>query len=140
MFRGLLFANKKGIKLRSSLPSQSLIYGDHEKLSQVLSNVLSNAIKFSDGGTIEIRMESSGRDWTISIHDEGRGIPAAHLEQIFERFFQGRHAAKGSGIGLTIAKAWVEAHGGKIWAESEGEGKGATVTFTLPVDERNRHG
>jgi signal transduction histidine kinase len=106
---------------------------DAEKIQQTLSNLVSNAIKFSERGLVTIGVQKQARDCVISVHDEGCGIPAANLERIFDRFFQGSTATKGSGIGLTIAKAWVEAHGGKIWAESDGEGKGTTVTFTLPV-------
>ncbi len=106
---------------------------DQEKIRQVISNLLSNAIKFSEHGAIKIHLKSTSRDYIVSFVDEGCGIPPGDIERIFDRFHQGCHAQQGSGIGLTIAKAWVEAHGGKIWAESDGEGKGTTVTFTLPV-------
>jgi len=67
------------------------------------------------------------------VRDTGVGISANDLPKVFDRFYSGKNSPTGSGLGLTIAKAWVEAHDGKIWAESEGEGMGTTVTFTLPT-------
>jgi signal transduction histidine kinase len=122
----------KGLNIQLLAPEQLTLSVDKEKIQQTISNLLSNAIKFAQTGTIQIRLEPSANHCMISIQDPGRGIPAGDLDRVFERFYQGRHSTQGSGIGLTIAKAWVEAHGGKIWAESEGEGKGATVAFTLP--------
>jgi signal transduction histidine kinase len=69
----------------------------------------------------------------LSVTDTGIGISPKDVTRIFDRFYHGSRSNKGAGIGLTIAKAWVEAHGGKIWAESEGEGKGTKITFTLPI-------
>jgi signal transduction histidine kinase len=147
---------KKNLTLQVQGRDNLLVNCDEEKIDQVISNLLSNAIKFSDGGKILIQAEEKPNFLLISISDQGRGIPK-HLEmQIFNRFFQCDPTQKGSGIGLTIAKAWVEAHGGKIWAESpantmtgeaannkagrDGEslpagrcGRGTTVRFTLPI-------
>ncbi len=112
-----------------------VVRADSAKISQVFSNIFSNAIKFSDGKPITVSVIRSGSEVTISVKDEGLGIPPEEMPNVFDRFYQGISGQKkrGTGIGLTIAKIWVEAHGGKIWAESEGEGKGTAVSFTLPV-------
>ncbi len=106
---------------------------DSAKMEQVISNILSNALKFSKGGIVELRAEIKDGSIQVQVQDQGIGIPSHLQEKIFDRFFQVDPGKKGSGIGLTIAKAWVETHGGKIWAESDGVGKGTTVTFTLPI-------
>ncbi len=124
---------QKNLAVRISGPAQIYVEIDREKILQAVSNLLSNAIKFSEKGAIDIHSRLIDQEYVVSIKDHGHGIPPTELEQVFERFYQGRHSVQGSGIGLTIAKAWVEAHGGKIWAESDGEEKGATVTFTLPA-------
>jgi len=125
-------ARKKGIKIQFNLLPTQEIALDPEKISQVLSNLISNSIKFSEEGSITVHLKNSGADLQTIITDKGRGIPPHQLDLIFDRFFQANPNGKGTGVGLTIAKAWVEAHGGKIWAESEGEGKGSRFTFTLP--------
>lgn len=126
-------AGHKGVLISiSSTESLELEY-DREKIEQTISNLLSNAVKFSQTGTIFVNAVRSRETVTVSIKDQGCGIPKNLTEKIFQRFYQADPKRQGSGIGLTLAKAWVEAHNGRIWAESEGEGKGATVAFTLPV-------
>jgi two-component system sensor histidine kinase GlrK len=105
----------------------------------VLDNLLSNALKFSrEGASIHVKLEPDhkARTLRISVSDTGRGISPEALPRIFERFYQGGSRARtgvaGTGIGLALAKRVVEAHGGKIWAESE-LGKGTTMTFILPL-------
>ncbi len=129
-------AAAKEVPILIELPSSlTAVRGDAEKIEQVLSNLVSNAVKFTKRGEVRIRAANGGGSLSISVEDTGAGIPLSELPYIFDRFYQGERGrrAKGSGIGLTIAKAWVEAHGGKIWAESDGEGKGTKMTFTLPV-------
>lgn len=126
-------ATSKGLDIVIVAAEQAPISADTEKIEQALSNLLSNAVKFSESGVITVSVRDQSHNCVVSVRDEGCGIPAADLERIFDRFFQGKTNTKGSGLGLTIAKAWVEAHGGKIWAESDGMGKGATVTFTIPL-------
>ena len=126
------------------------VYGDPEKIEQILINLLGNAIKFTPaGGKIlisarpfdqEEEMEH-GKMVKISIKDTGPGIPQEHLEAIFEKFHQVEDSMHrttgGTGLGLAITKGLVEAHSGKIWVESE-LGKGSNFSFTLPISEGER--
>jgi signal transduction histidine kinase len=107
---------------------------DLERMFQVLSNLIGNALTFTPvGGQIELVVEPSRDEVCFSISDTGPGIPAEQLPHIFNRFWQASHAGrKGIGLGLSIAKGIIEAHGGRIWVESE-LGVGSTFHFTLPV-------
>jgi two-component system phosphate regulon sensor histidine kinase PhoR len=101
---------------------------DAEQVQQVITNLVHNAIKFTPtGGQVAILAEHIGNEIVISVHDTGMGIPAQDLPRIFERFYKADHARSsgGTGLGLAIAKHIVQAHGGRIWAESV-EGQGAT--------------
>jgi signal transduction histidine kinase len=115
------------------------IAADERRIRQVLFNLLSNALKFTpEGGRVEVGMWRLNGSLAISVTDTGIGIALAELERIFEAFYQikGRPStskAPGSGLGLSLARQIVELHGGRIWAESEGEGKGSRLTFTLPL-------
>jgi histidine kinase len=129
---------EKGVALTSSLPPDlPLVQVDEDRVGQVLLNLIGNALQYTPaGGSVHISAASRGDEVTIAVTDTGVGIPAEHLPHIFDRFYRVdrsrcRRAGGGSGIGLTIAKRLVEAHGGRIWAESEGEGKGSKLTFTL---------
>jgi signal transduction histidine kinase len=106
---------------------------DHERILQVLANLLSNAIKFTPkGGRISLRVEPVGQDVCFSVADTGPGIASDQLEAVFKRFWQARSEdRRGLGLGLYISKGIVDAHGGRIWAESQ-LGKGSTFSFTLP--------
>jgi len=116
---------------------------DAARIEQVLDNLLSNALKFSpQGATIHVRI---GPDPTagairVAVSDEGPGIAPEDLPHIFNRFYQGRRqgtqTVAGSGIGLALAKKIVEAHRGRIWADSR-EGKGTTVQFVLPLTQQD---
>jgi signal transduction histidine kinase len=123
----------RGIKLDVIAPPELIVEADSEKLAQAISNLLSNAAKFTDRGAVSVELNTQESDAVFKIKDTGIGIPPDDLPRIFDRFYQGHHAHKGAGIGLSIAKAWVEAHDGNIWAESDGEGKGTTMTFTVPI-------
>ena len=114
------------------------VLGDRDRVEQVLVNLLHNAIKFTPpGGNIGISARVEGSDILVSIADTGVGIPADDLPRIFERFYKAdkARAGKGTGLGLAIARHIVEAHGGRIWAESV-EGRGSTFHFTLPKADK----
>ena len=112
------------------------VHGDRRRATQVLSNLLSNAARFSPGEKpIAVQAKVVGQMVTVSVSDEGRGIAPEKIPHLFKKFSQVHEGEgfPGSGLGLAICKGIVEAHGGRIWAESAGLGKGATFTFTLPV-------
>ena len=116
--------------------SLSLVRGDQSKLRQVVQNLLSNAVKYSpSGGTVQVRVEEySGDQLMVSVLDQGIGIPSNQMERLFQKFSRVDspevREIKGSGLGLWICKEIVEAHEGKIWAESQ-QGKGSAFHFTL---------
>ena len=127
-------ASAKGISLETETAERPLpAEFDHGRMLQVLANTLANAIKFtSPGGSIRVRCESTGDELRFAVSDTGSGIPGNMLEAIFERFWQvGENDRRGVGLGLYISKCIVEAHGGRIWAESQ-LGEGTRVCFTLP--------
>jgi two-component system sensor histidine kinase GlrK len=133
-----LLADAKHVQLLLEAPEQHVwVKADVFRIEQVLDNLLSNALKFSsEGGVVKVVMKPDPNAGTleVSVTDGGPGIQAEDLPYIFERFYQGRtkakQAAPGSGLGLALAKNVVEAHGGRIWIESEAK-KGTTVRFTL---------
>ena len=129
-------ADRAELSLAVDIPSGiPRALADKERVEQVLVNLLHNAIKFThSGGRINCVAKIEGNDISVSVVDTGIGIPADDLPRIFERFYKAdkARAGGGTGLGLAIAKHIVEAHGGKIWAESI-EGKGSTFTFTLPI-------
>jgi signal transduction histidine kinase len=111
--------------------------GDERKIKQILLNLLSNAVKFTpEGGRIGINAGQSDGAVEVSVTDTGIGIAPEDQPRIFEEFRQvgsdHEHKSEGTGLGLTLAKKFVELHGGRIWVESE-VGKGSKFTFTLPV-------
>jgi len=113
---------------------------DADRLLQVLSNLLSNARKYSPrGGTIHLGARTADGQVTVSVQDEGLGVPAEAHSHLFQKFYRvdnsDRRQIKGTGLGLTISRKIVEAHGGRIWAESGGLGLGSRFSFTLPVAE-----
>jgi chemotaxis family two-component system sensor kinase Cph1 len=126
-------ADAKRIALAVELIDAPRLEADPERIFRVLSNLLGNAIKFTpEGGTITVRAERRGDDLSIAVADTGPGIAADHLPHIFERYWKAQSTSlPGSGLGLYIANGIVEAHGGKIWAESSAGG--ARFTFTLPL-------
>jgi signal transduction histidine kinase len=131
-------ASAEGISLQTEIVEAPLLAEfDHDRMLQVLANIIANAIKFtSRGGSVQVRGECAGDELRFSISDTGSGIPANLLEAIFERFWQvGKNDRRGVGLGLYISRCIVEAHGGKIWAEST-LGEGSRFCFTLPSPKR----
>lgn len=122
-----------------NLQEELLVYVDRQKLIQVIVNLLTNAIKYSQQHTtITVTVIVFGDEVRISITDEGIGIPKEHLEQIFNQFYRvtvGNTAAKGMGLGLFIAREIIQAHFGRIWAESELD-KGSTFHVQFPIERR----
>jgi signal transduction histidine kinase len=109
-----------------------IIEGDKERITQVISNLLSNALKFTEEGYISISTEKKANDVIVTISDTGIGIDQEILPRLFSKFVT--KSEKGTGLGLYISKNIVERHGGKIWAENNSDGKGATFSFSIPVD------
>lgn len=134
-------ANKKGIDIicENGLPdSDAAIVTDNVKLTQVLSNILSNALKFTERGQVKIWYTLRDNFLEFNISDTGIGIAPEHFEKIFERFYQIQNTVsrlyEGTGLGLSISKAYVEHLGGKIWLTSE-RGKGTTFSLTIPYEK-----
>jgi two-component system, OmpR family, sensor histidine kinase VicK len=119
---------------------QAMVEADEERLAQVLSNLLSNALEFTEEGTISVKLvkqedASGSRRVTVEIRDTGRGIDPAIVPVLFSKFAS--KSRTGSGLGLYIAKGIVQAHGGTIWGQNNEDGKGATFGFTLPSTKTN---
>ena len=128
-------ASEKGLSLGTRIDAAPLLAAfDHHRILQVLANLISNALKFTPrGGKITIRGERVADHVCLSVRDTGSGIPHDALARIFERFSQvGRNDRRGLGLGLYISRCIVEAHGGRIWAESQ-PGAGSSICFTLPA-------
>jgi signal transduction histidine kinase len=120
-------------------PESLTIHADRDRIDQVLSNLLENAVKYSpDGGPIAVTAERRGGEVEVRVADSGLGIPAEHRENVFERFYQadgdaGRRRFGGLGLGLYISRAIIDAHGGRIWAAPNAEaGQGSVFGFRVP--------
>lgn len=127
-------ASAKGVALESTAGSEPLLAScDPGRILQVLANLLSNAIRFTEaGGTVSVAAAPAGTQVRLTVADTGAGIAAEHLEAIFDRFWRVAQAdRRGLGLGLFISRCIVEAHEGRIWAESE-VGKGSRISFTVP--------
>ena len=134
-----LFAQAQGIAVTFAVPEKDVpvIEADAHRMHQVVWNLLHNAVKYTlPGGMITIGLEVREMELEVSVTDTGEGIPKEALEKIFEKFCQAHpYQSKlgcGLGLGLALAKEIICAHGGDIWAQSPGPGKGSTFTFTLP--------
>jgi signal transduction histidine kinase len=133
-------AKQKGLALILS-PLESLpVEADPEKLKQVFHNLISNAIKYTDKGHVAVLARRTPEGIQVEIKDTGSGLAASDLPNIFNRFYRSPHINKkdirGAGLGLAIAKGWVDAHGGRLWAESDGVGKGST--FLVHLERRGQ--
>ena len=130
----------KDVALRvETTPEIPTILIDEDRISQIVINLLGNALQHTpENGRVSVFVNQVGNEIQISVKDSGIGIPAEHLAKIFTRFYRvdksRSRVGGGSGIGLTISKHLVEAHGGRIWAESEGIGTGSAFGFALPIN------
>jgi signal transduction histidine kinase len=128
-------ASRGGVALGLALDDGELqVEADERKLRQVVFNLLSNAIRFTpEGGRVDVRARLVGDAAEVTVFDTGPGVAAEERELIFDEFRQGRVArSDGTGLGLPIARRFIELHGGRLWVES-GPGEGSTFTFTLPI-------
>ena len=128
-------AAEKGIEFEVDPPSDELtLRADEDRASQVLGNLLGNAFKFTPaGGRVTLAMSHSNGEAQFQVSDTGPGLSQEQIGQLFQRFWQGRPGdRRGVGLGLTIARGIVEAHGGRVWVDSS-PGKGSTFNFTLPL-------
>ncbi len=129
-------AEAKGLSLALDLPGGPMVTAfDHDRVIQVLANLITNSIKFTArGGHIVVHAESNRDEVVVSVSDDGAGIPFDKREAVFERFWQAaKNDRRGLGLGLYISRSIIEAHGGKIWVESE-LGKGSKFSFTVAGD------
>jgi two-component system sensor histidine kinase VicK len=132
--------NQKDIKLvyennDDNKPRDIFVDADRERLTQVISNLISNAIKFTQEGVIKVSVEvKDNRDAVITIKDNGEGIDSEIMPRLFTKF--ATKSIMGTGLGLFISKSIVDAHGGKIWGENNKDGRGATFTFSLPLSKK----
>jgi signal transduction histidine kinase len=129
-------ADAKDISLVMDLNDSPKIDADPHRISQVLSNLLGNAIKLTpEGGTVTVRARLRDGTLAVSIADTGRGIASEDLAHVFDRYWRPKGSTgEGSGLGLYIARGVVEAHGGRMRAESSPQG--AILSFTLPLETR----
>jgi len=129
-------ARKKNVALNVRAPESIVVTADGDRMAQVITNLLSNAVKFTpEGGHIDVVMRGLDNGIEVAVRDSGIGIPQDEIARVFERFYQidkARGPKRGTGLGLAIAKEIVSAHGGRIRAESPGEGHGTTFVVWLP--------
>jgi signal transduction histidine kinase len=140
-----IYSNKtkldgKQMSIVTNIPDDFMVLADKTRLRELIMNLLDNSMKYSsNGGSITIDAKQNFDFIQVSIHDQGLGMSTEQLSHVFEEFYKAdpaRHDLKSSGLGLTICKRIVEKHGGKIWVESEGLGKGTTFYFTLPTSKK----
>jgi len=130
-------ATSKGLNLSFEGPEgEIMIYGDEQKLRHVIQNLVDNAVKYTEKGFIHVKLEKKDDAALFSVADSGIGIPADVKPFLFEEFIRDervKREIRGTGLGLHVAKVFTEAQQGKIWAESDGEGKGSTFYVSIPT-------
>jgi signal transduction histidine kinase len=129
-------AEEKGLEIRTRMEGLTIVESDPERLRRILTNLVGNAVKFTETGHVDVEVEASQSELSLTVRDTGRGIPPEHSERIFEAFWQvdqsSTRAAGGTGLGLSIARRLVDQMGGTIQVSSE-PGKGSTFTARIPV-------
>jgi two-component system sensor histidine kinase VicK len=121
--------------LLPNIDKSVFVVADNERISQVLSNLVSNALKFTNSGTISVSIgeamkDENKKEFIVSVKDTGTGIDSDIMPRLFTKFAS--KSQTGTGLGLFISKSIVEAHGGRIWAENNPDGRGTTFRFSLP--------
>jgi PAS domain S-box-containing protein len=133
--------DKGGISVENSIGAEVAVHADPVELEELFYNIISNAIKYTPpGGAITMGAEEGEDRVTVSVRDTGAGLTEEEIEKIFDEFYkvdESRHDLDTSGLGLSICRKIAEKHGGRIWAESLGKGRGTTVFFTLPVPQED---
>ena len=132
-------AEKKGLYMKMIKSSESLpkIMADQDKLRQVILNIVDNAIKYTKEGGITFELKKLNEQEEIKVFDTGEGMDEGELNSLFQMFSRATAGtqlhAEGAGLGLYVARQFIEMHGGKIWAESPGKGKGSAFIIQLPI-------
>jgi signal transduction histidine kinase len=132
-----VIATSKGQRLNLTAPEKLESIADEPRLKQVIDNLIGNAIKYTpDDGLIDVQLTTTGVLFRIAIADTGNGIAPDHLPRLFKKYQRlpgEQRRSTGTGLGLVIVKSIIEAHGGRVWAESAGEGEGSTFTLEIPI-------
>ncbi len=132
-----VIATSKGQRLNLTSPDKLETIADEPRLKQVVDNLIGNAIKYTpDDGLIDVQLTTTGSLFRISVADTGNGIAADHLPRLFKKYQRlpgEQRRSTGTGLGLVIVKSIIEAHGGRVWAESAGVGEGSTFTLEIPI-------
>jgi signal transduction histidine kinase len=124
--------NKQNLKILYEPSNDDIsVHADKVRIAQVISNLINNSLKFTKLGKISITSKKNDSHAIVSVKDTGTGIDPEVMHKLFSKF--ATKSFSGTGLGLFISKAIVEAHGGKIWAENNADGKGATFSFSLPI-------
>lgn len=129
---------QNNVKITLESRADFIVQGDKGRIAQVLSNLISNAVKFTQEGSIDISLKNFQEDKAvvISVKDTGKGIDPDIMPRLFTKFAS--KSVAGTGLGLYICKSIVEAHGGRIWAQNNTDGKGAMFAFYLPLNNENK--
>jgi PAS domain S-box-containing protein len=140
--RKILF-DKNEVKIQTIVPEKIKVQADQLRLEEVFDNLFINALKYTPcGGTITVNAIQQNDSVTVSVSDNGIGMTPEQLQHIFQEFYKGdssRHNLESTGLGLSICKRIVEKHGGRIWAESQGPGKGTTFYFTMKTPQQAQY-
>jgi signal transduction histidine kinase len=128
-------AKKEKVKINYE-PKKLMVRGDRERIQRVMSNLINNALRFTKEGEIIVKTQVIDGFAQITVEDTGSGIDPEILPRLFQKFVT--KSEKGTGLGLYISNSIVRAHGGKMWAENNTDGKGATFVFTLPTEKRHQ--
>jgi signal transduction histidine kinase len=140
----MVLARSRGLSLEMKSPGKPLpkLMLDEGKMREVISNIIDNALKYTEKGTVTVSVEGDERAVRLVVEDTGAGITKEDIPRLFEKFIRSRNTSvidvSGTGLGLYVSRNFVEAHGGRIWAESEGPGKGSKFVVELPVHQTKR--